>query len=322
MHGLLRCCSCSSPVTRHFSSATTLNASTPVAFQEVYRSPDLDACEQRAFVLRAVGIEHVLGSDGAAFQVFVPGTMAGRALDELRRYEQELLPKEASAPPLVLHSFAAGSTLAYAFVLVLCGYLAGVHVGGFDWIEAGALTPSVTSTGEGWRVITALSLHADVGHLLGNLAFGGLFGFFAAQLIGPGTAWLSVLLGGALGNWVDSLLMRAGHVTIGASTAVFATLGMVAAYAFKRHTGGAPRWAHRWAPIVVAVALLAFTGTAGERTDVLAHLTGFASGALIGLLHALDSTRRVLEKIPQWLSGALACALLLGAWVCAFTTAG
>jgi len=312
------------PVTRHPSPVThtALNASTPVAFHEVYRSPNLDACEQRALVLRAVGIEHVLGSDGAMFQVFVPEMFAARAHEELWRYEQELLPKQPPQPPLALHSFAVGSTLIYGFVLVLCGYLAGVQVGGFDWIDAGALRPSATSTGEGWRVVTALSLHGDVGHLLGNLAFGGLFGFFAAQLIGPGTAWLSVLLGGALGNWVDSLLMRSGHITIGASTAVFATLGMVAAYAFKRHTGGAPRWAHRWAPIVVAVALLAFTGTGGERTDVLAHLTGFASGAVIGLLHALDSTSRFLERIPQWLSGALACAILIGSWACAFAAAG
>ncbi len=289
---------------------------------EVYRSRDQGACEHRAFVLRAVGIEHLLGVQDEYFVLYVVEPLAYRAMDELARYEQESVPKEPPQAPLELHGFATGSTLAYAFALVLCGYLAGVQFGQHDWFEIGALTPHLTRDGEGWRTITALTLHADIGHLLGNLAFGGLFGYFAAQLIGSGSAWLSILLAGALGNWVDSVLMSEGRVTIGASTAVFATLGMVAAYALLRHTAGAPRWAHRWAPLVVAVALLAFTGASGERTDVVAHLTGFAAGAVIGLLHAIRSTGALLEKIPQWLSGVTACTLLLGAWTWAFVSPG
>jgi hypothetical protein len=95
---------------------------------------------------------------------------------------------------------------------------------------------------------------------------------------------------------------------------------MVAAYAWKQHTAHALRWAHRWAPIVAAVALLAFTGSGGERTDVLAHLTGFGSGALLGLLHALPRSRVVLQRIRQAWSGALACIVLLGAWTWALMT--
>ena len=286
------------------------------SFYEVYRSPNLDACEQRAFVLRAVGIEHLVGNDGGWFLVLVPEALAQRAVDELHKYESEnrvrALPREVQ-----LHGFAAPSSAIYIAVLILCSYLAGVQWGGIDWLEAGALLPDERAGGQPWRIITALTLHADVGHLLGNLAFGGLFGFFAAQLIGPGTAWVSILLAGALGNWVDTLLMRAAQTTIGASTAVFATLGMVACYALLRHTAGAPRWAHRWAPLVVAIALLAFTGAGGERTDVVAHLTGFGAGALVGLVHAFTPARSLLVKIPQWVSGVVALMLLVGAWTLA-----
>ncbi len=289
-----------------------------MTFIEVYRSPDLSACEQRAFVLRAVGIEHVVGNEGGWFLVLVPEGLAQRAADELRKYESEN--RVRGVPPRVeLHDFAAASSAIYIAVLILCSYLAGVQFGGIYWLEAGALLPDARADGQAWRVVTALTLHADVGHLLGNLVFGGLFGFFAAQLIGPGTAWLSILLAGALGNWVDTLLMRAQQTTIGASTAVFATLGMVASYALLRHTAGAPRWAHRWAPLVVAIALLAFTGAGGERTDVVAHLTGFGAGALVGLIHAFTPVRSVLMKIPQWILGALALVLLVGAWTMALT---
>lgn len=295
--------------------------SQPAAYHAVYRSRDYAACEHRAFVLRAVGIEHVLGSVDSAYVVLVPAERAREALEHLTRYEEENAAVPRPEPPLVLHGSAWMSTVLYAFFLVLSSYCAGEAVGGFDWFGIGALLPSSETSGEPWRVVTALTLHADLGHLLGNLAFGALFGYFAAQLVGPGTAWLSILFAGALGNWVDSALMLQGHSTIGASTAVFATLGLVAAYSWKQHTAGALRWAKRWAPLIAAVALLAFTGAGGERTDVLAHLTGFASGALVGLLNALAQTRAFFKRIPQLASGLLAVSIVIGAWCWGFANA-
>lgn len=295
--------------------------SQPAAYHAVYRSRDYAACEHRAFVLRAVGIEHVLASIDSAYVVLVPAERAREAVEHLARYEEENATVPRPEPPLVLHSSAWLSTVIYAFFLVVISYFAGDALGGFDWLGTGALLPLSATGHEPWRIVTALTLHADLGHLLGNLAFGGLFGYFAAQLVGPGTAWLSILVAGALGNWVDSALMMEGRSTIGASTAVFATLGLVAAYAWKQHTAGALRWAKRWAPLIAAVALLAFTGAGGERTDVLAHLTGFASGALVGLLNALAQTRAFFKRIPQLASGLLAVSIVIGAWCWGFANA-
>jgi membrane associated rhomboid family serine protease len=284
------------------------------AYHAVYRSRDYAACEHRAFVLRAVGIEHVLGTLDAAYVVLVPEERAREAMEHLARYEEENAVVPRPEPPLELYGSAWMSTVLYAFFLVLISFCAGDAVGGFNWFQIGALLPSSEASSEPWRIVTALTLHADLGHLLGNLAFGGLFGYFAAQLVGPGTAWLSILVAGALGNWVDSALMLEGRTTIGASTAVFATLGLVAAYAWKQHSAGALRWAQRFAPLIAAVALLAFTGAGGERTDVLAHLTGFASGALVGLTNALPQTRALFKRIPQLASGLLAVAIVIAAW--------
>ena len=41
-------------------------------------------------------------------------------------------------------------------------------------------------------------------------------------------------------------------------------------------------------PLISASVLLAWTGTGGPRTDVIAHLTGFTSGMLIGVLLCAD----------------------------------
>ncbi len=63
---------------------------------------------------------------------------------------------------------------------------------------------------------------------------------------------------------------------------VFALLGLLAAYAWRRRADSGERWAYRWAPLIAGVFLLGFTGVGGENTDVLAHLTGFITGSATG----------------------------------------
>jgi rhomboid protease GluP len=66
---------------------------------------------------------------------------------------------------------------------------------------------------------------------------------------------------------------------------------------------------------VAGVFLLAFTGAAGENTDVLAHLTGFVSGACAGA--ALAARRQPFSAAAQWLGGLGAAALIGAAWIAA-----
>jgi membrane associated rhomboid family serine protease len=169
--------------------------------------------------------------------------------------------------------------------------------------------------GEPWRFVTALTLHLDVGHLLANLGFGSVFGLLAGQLLGPGLAWAAVVLAATLANAGNSLVQPAGYSAVGASTAVFATLGLLAAYSWRRRSGRGERWAYRWAPLIAGVALLAFTGVGGERTDVMAHLTGFVMGALAGFLLAWRGLR--VGNAGQWLLGLGTLAAVGAAWALA-----
>ena len=73
--------------------------------------------------------------------------------------------------------------------------------------------------------MTALGLHADSVHLAGNLVFGLVFGFLAGERLGWGLAWFGMLLAGALGNTLNAFVQAPDHTSVGASTAVFATLG-------------------------------------------------------------------------------------------------
>jgi membrane associated rhomboid family serine protease len=285
----------------------------PLELVEVHRSYWRNDCEERGFVLHAVGIESQVVWSGRAWGLVVPLDSQAAALSQLERYERENPPRRREAPPEPLHLNAWLGSAAYAAVMMLVGYLAGRAALGYDWLEAGALLTGPTRAGEMWRTVTALTLHVDVGHLLANLGFGTVFGLLAGQLLGPGVAWASVLAAAASANLLNAFIQPVTHSSVGASTAVFATLGLLSAYAWRRRAGQGDRWAYRWAPLVAGVILLGFTGAGGERTDVLAHLTGFAMGALAGVVHA--SWRFPRGALAQLVSGVAAIALIGVAWV-------
>jgi MYXO-CTERM domain-containing protein len=162
-----------------------------------------------------------------------------------------------------------------------------------------------------------LSLHANASHLVANIVIGGLIGLFAGQLLGSGLAWLSILIGGAAGNLLNAWIRQPAHTSIGASTAVFAALGIVAAFAWRQRRDVQTSRLARWAPLVGGIVLLGYVGTGGARTDVLAHVTGFFSGVLLGALYGRLGHRVVLAPSIQLLLGLGALAVLAFTWTCA-----
>jgi rhomboid protease GluP len=294
--------------------------SRPVEFVVVDRTISRGAADERALVLSAIGIAAQTAWDGEAWLLLVPQDDAQNARTQLTRYSRENPPRRAlPAEPLSPDAWL-GSAF-YLGVLLLVATLAARAVFAVDWWDAGALVTPAVRSGEWWRALTALTLHADLAHLLGNLGFGAVFGYFAAQLLGPGVAWLTIVGAAAAANYGNAWIQPLSHSSVGASTAVFAALGLLAAYAWRRRRAEGGRWAFRWAPLIAGVVLLAFTGTGGERTDVMAHLTGFVFGAAAGWLHAGRSPTRQRRESRggQVIAGLGALAALAGAWWLALT---
>lgn len=294
------------------------NDPVPPDLVELFQSLSRPQCEERVLVLQSVGIGSQLVFAGGRWHLFVAVEDALAARQQLERYERENPPRPPPAAPPMLQPYAGVGALAYAFVLLLVGYLAGSNALDLDWLDAGALEAGKVRGGELWRTVTALTLHLDVAHLIANLGFGMLFGYFAGQLLGPGVAWASILGAAAAANLLTALVQTAGHTSAGASTAVFATLGLLAAYGWRQRQSLAERRAYRYAPIVAGVALLAFLGVGGERTDVLAHLAGFVTGVIAGGWHGRASRRGPTGGRGQLLLGALAMAVVVAAWWMAF----
>jgi rhomboid protease GluP len=291
------------------------------AWVEVRRSKGWADAEQQALVLTAVGIGCRLVAQDDAVLIFVAPSHAARAHDELASYAKENRPQPRHPPARALTDGLDGS-LVYAVILLFLHGASRRRTFGLEWWSAGAGQAGLFVDGEWWRAVTALGLHADLGHLASNLAFGGLLGLLLAQPLGVGLAWLAILLAAAVGNGVNGVLHPAVHTGVGASTAVFAALGLLAALNLRRQASVWARGLRRWLPLGASAMLLAYMGMAGERTDVGAHVAGLVAGAVFGLGLTL-----VRDRIPQGTGaqrayGVLALALLAVAWLLALRTHG
>lgn len=276
-------------------------------------------CADWAFVLDAVGVPYERRTTTTGTSLWVEPEDHSRAAHELRHYLREN--RRPAIAPVVWpnHPHAIYGVIGYALVLIAVTFAVLAGAGGANWKSAGVLDAGFLERGEWWRVLTALTLHGDVLHLLSNLAFGALFGYPAARLFGPGIAWLLILAGAGLAYGLDALLHPPQHHLLGASTAVFTALGLVATYGWRRHMQNWSPWMRRSAPLIAGVALLAFTGTGGENTDVLAHLAGFVVGSGIGAICARLPMPAPGHYRVQWIAGFAALALLSLAWSLALT---
>jgi membrane associated rhomboid family serine protease len=237
-------------------------------------------------------------------------------MQELIQYDAENPPQEkVERKPLTVFNAIPG-LIAYALIICGIAVIADFTTWGKDWYTAGRVDGVLIRAGEWWRTITALTLHADLHHLIGNLVFGTMFGLFAGRLLGSGVAWFSIVVAAALGNSLNTMLLEASHRAIGASTAVFAALGLVAGFVWRGKFMAQDRWSYRLGPIVGGFALLMYTGTGGERTDIGAHLMGFLFGLGAGML--LTSVRdRLDDRRLQQMAGLGALLLICGAWAIA-----
>lgn len=285
---------------------------------EVGRFGTAAEAEQRALVLAAVGIEVHLLRDGGAVRLCVPAALALRADYELACYEREnAAPRPPRSPARAALRRAEGA-LVYAAVLLFFFGAERRDAFSIDWLAAGAADAGLIRAGAWWRTVTALSLHADLGHLMSNLAFGMIVSLLVAELLGSGLAWLALLLAGAIGNALDALVHAAGHSAIGASTAVFGGLGILSGHTRRSRIIPWRGGLRRWAPIGAGVMLLAFLGFGDERTAVWAHVAGFAVGVATGLALAHAGERVPQGTVAQRAYGLLAGGLFALAWLLAF----
>ena len=275
------------------------------------------ACAEGALVLAAKGLTYeTLETDGE-WVLSVPLDQVDVASEELARYALERRAARRARPAFVPFTGAEIGSSFYAALLVLIAYLAGIQAFGADWLALGSLDAQRGGAGQWWRAVTALTLHLDQAHLLGNLLFGVAIGGLAGRAFGPGIAWAGILVAGAAANYADMLISPATHRAVGASTAVFAALGLLVGFAWRHGLSLRERFAYAYGPLFGGVVLLALLGAGDEHVDVLGHALGFIAGVATGWLYSRLGIPRNRGRGVQRASGAAALALVALAWMLA-----
>ena len=270
-----------------------------------------------ALVLTARGVTFERRMGPAGFELWVPLQMAPVAATELTLYRHE---NALEIGTRTIEEVGDGRAGVIAYVVTLLAVFVALHADLFyyDWLGAGGLRAGAVLAGEWWRVVTALTLHVELDHLGGNLAFGAFFGYWVGRYLGAGVGWLTVLIAASAANGLNAWVQSPAHRSIGASTAVFAALGLLVAYTWRRGFLQHTPWRARIAPIVAGLGLLAFTGTAGENTDLGAHLFGFIAGFGGGLVIArVVATAWLKSTTVQRTAGAVAALIVIAAWTVA-----
>jgi len=282
---------------------------------------------EAAFVLTAIEIPHQvtrnlihaasesgpLGQRALGpWRLSVPIEHAAHAGTQLDTYWRENA-RVAARPP-ASPSVDSGLFGALGFLLVIWALPWLQEWTLFDWRGNGTMAAQAVTNGEWWRTITALTLHGDLGHIAGNSLFGVLFGSLLARQLGSGVSWLLIVIAAAVANGINAFSQGDAFRSLGASTAVYAALGLLGAVVWRRgYYFRQADWRRSFAPVFAAICLVAFTGIGDENTDVAAHLFGFAVGLVLGLACA-GLPFRWLNTRVQFAAGAATFGLIALAW--------
>ncbi|MBI5520886.1 MAG: rhomboid family intramembrane serine protease [Desulfovibrio sp.] len=286
-----------------------------------------------SLVLRARRVPHRVRSMPGGYTIQVPARFARQAVDEILLYHKENVSPHPSIP---LPEGQERSRPTVAVMLCLCAFFALTQrpwplIGSYPqyWHSVGVADAAAMLSGQLWRAATALTLHADPAHVASNAVVGGVFLILLARRTGSGTAWLLAILSGVLGNLLNALAYALagvpGHLSVGFSTAVFGAAGVLAGLkAFSGEgdfqTGAAAAPGRGWlVPVAAGLALVATLGTAGENTDIGAHVFGLVAG--FGLGGGTGRLALRLGRPDEWAGGranvafgALAALIPVLAW--------
>jgi rhomboid protease GluP len=271
------------------------------------------ASAEAGLVLEAKGLAYdQIWLDGE-FELLVAPSAAAAAREELARYALERRAVRRPPQPFVPFAGSGVGVVLYAAILLLVAYLNGVQAFGADWLDAGSLDAHAPIR-EWWRGVTALTLHLDQAHLLGNLLFGIGIGAMAGRAFGPGVAWASILAAGAIADYLDMLISPPTHRAAGASTAVFAALGLLVGFAWRHGLTLREQFKYRWGPLFAGVCLLGLLGAGDAQVDVLAHALGFLTGTVLGWIYSRLGIPRSRSARLQIGAGVAALAMIPLAW--------
>ena len=249
--------------------------------REVISSKDQQQIDLWSLVLSAVAIPHLVRHAEEELRILVEADNLHRAQHELYLFTEEsrFWPPKNQELYKDKHHYQP-PTLLIIMVLAIFFSETGPVTGQTSWFTQGGMSSSqVLDHGQWWRLVTALTLHSDINHLLGNMAIGGLITHLLTRIIGLGLGWLLIISAGTFGNLLNAWFHQGPHNSIGFSTAVFGAIGISSGLEIIRRKN----WQGVIAGLGAGLGLLAMLNGDGSKVDIGAHFWGFFVGIFFGI---------------------------------------
>lgn len=243
-----------------------------------------DAAEMHlwSLVLSAVAIPHFTGNSQDDYSIWIPKDKIHVAQHQIFLYEEENSFLANSSPERYRDKAQfKPPTLLIMGILVLFFHKTGPWQDHSLWFSQGAVNrTAILVDHQWWRLVTALTLHADSVHLAGNVVLGGTILHLLCKVLGTGLGLVLIFAAGISGNLLNVLLHRNQHLSVGFSTAVFGAVGISCGLEIVRRR----QWKGALLALGAGLGLLAMLGTGGERVDLGAHFWGFVVGVALGVV--------------------------------------
>jgi rhomboid protease GluP len=271
-----------------------------------------------ALVLVAKGMHPLLRWVDGLFELHVVDAEAQPARVELAEADAEeahatrAAAVDAAQAEEVIQPGAVFGGVAVALGLLVFFGVTGPRREYVAWFARGASEAGAVVRGEWWRTVTALTLHADIAHVLSNVGLGAVVVAAVMRARGVGLGALLVLASGAAGNLLNAWLHRSAHSTVGFSTAVFGAIGLLGGLGYMRLRRRPHRSRPAWTALAGGFALLALMGSS-ERSDVLAHFFGALAGLVLGMVAGTVGQRPARPAV-QWTAMAATVAIIGWSW--------
>ncbi|MBO4312171.1 MAG: rhomboid family intramembrane serine protease [Desulfovibrionaceae bacterium] len=289
-----------------------------------------DQVDSWSLTCSALNIPWRVDGKGLRRTLYVPALYGQMAREQFAEISSERTPAEEASPPRRKNAHLALGL----FLPLLVWHGITRHwwlawgPSGQQWEAMGALRADRVLSGEFFRAVTALTLHADSVHLFGNILFGAPFFILLCGRIGAGAAMLLTLFAGACANICEALYRHNASMSLGFSTALFAVVGLHAAFLamdelrlaqkVRQTEPGSLRRGIKKSLVFLACggAILAALGAdPAPKSDYAAHIFGLLVGLLTGFAAALCSAKIKDSPARQALCGAIALCLAAGAWI-------
>ena len=266
-----------------------------------------------SLVLVSQGIETVIdwSEDGTGWGLVVASQDHEPALSAIRQYhlENRHWPwRQQTRWPGFL--FDWGSVI-WCLALVLFYWFGETRM--VDLRSNGAMDNAAVSSGQWWRLFTAITLHADLPHLAANVSIGIVLLGLTMGRYGTGVGLLAALLAGAGGNVAGLIIYHGPHRSLGASGMILGCLGLLAAQSLSLWRQHPIATKYVVSSVLGGIMLFVLFGLT-PGTDIVAHLGGFVTGLLLGGILAFVRASILHNPKTNLVSGLLVALLLIVTW--------